>query len=512
VALSLGARQRELDNRREKAVGQLAAFERQVHDAELPLSSDDPEQIQHGVPLGLAALRLFGVLDDPDWSHRSPAADLPPGDRIRLNRDVGELAFLLARAKLFQEGAKDPDQARLLHNLAAAYLGPEARPLLSVQEAHLTGTDAATETYLRLREQLQAGQVGVGRLSFLVACEHSTHGHLRESLQHLDQLVRVAPTRFNAWFFKGRCHDALSQIDEAITCYTACIALRPDDPRGYLARAGIIHNNGRDRNLALADLNTALRLDPNRQIARIDRALVLMDMGRNREALADLDKVLAGPQALTRVYAFRATVRERLGDLQGAEEDRAKFNKLEPTDVRSWNVRGQLRAPSDPVGALADFRQAEKLNPRSRDALDNQAYILGEVQKKYQEALAVQDRLVKYHPEYLVGRSSRGVLLARLGRTTEAVAEARACLAASLKAEVQYRLACIYALASVAGRPDGKGDPDLLRESQRQLASALVGGWGYEYILDDDDLAPLRKQTGFGSLLEVVRMLKTWQK
>ena len=202
---------------------------------------------------------------------------------------------------------------------------------------------------------------------------------------------------------------------------------------------------------------------------------------------------------------MRATVRERLGDTEGAKRDRTLGMKTPPNDADSWIARGMERVSKDPAGALADFVQGEKRNPRSIHALKNQAYILGEVQKKHAEALAVLDRLVERHPNFIEGRISRGVLLARLGRTKEAVKEAEECVKLSSQPEIQYRAACIYALAS-------QGDTKLLRESRRLLASALIGGWGYQWLLIDDDLAALRKQVGFQDLLDVVKLLQGWQK
>jgi len=86
----------------------------------------------------------------------------------------------------------------------------------------------------------------------------------------------------------------------------------------------------------------------------------------------------------------------------------------------------------------------------------------------------------------------------------EAVEEAEACLKLSSQPKILYQAACIYALA-------GKGDAKLLRESRRLLARALIGGWGYQWILIDDDLAALRKEAGFKDLLGTVELLQGWR-
>jgi serine/threonine protein kinase/predicted Zn-dependent protease len=510
VALSLEGRKRQFDIRREAAVRQFDGFQKQFHNAEMLLSNDDPEQVRRGVEAGLEVLLPYDVLSDADWSKRPAVADLPVENRVRLTRDVGELAFLLARAPIVQRDASDPEQARQLQNLAAASLGQEGQSLLMDQKADLVGPQEGPKVAPIRQMRMSAKEREPETVRFLLASEQVTHGHFREALEILKELVRLAPSQYSVWALKGRCHEQLGEPTEAIGCYSTCIALRPNFAQPYVSRAAVVHNSKRDYMLMLADLDQALQLDPGHQIARIDRSLALSGLGRNQEALADLDRVLAGAHPPTRVYFLRADVRQRLGDAKGAKEDRATGLKEEPTDAPSWIVRGLARVEKDPAGALADFREAEKRNPRSVDALMNQAYVLGEVRRQPREALEAIDRLVKNHPDNGVARATRGVLLVRLSRVQEAMAEAKACLADHPTADIRYRVACIYALASVP-RPGNAGDPALLRESERFLASALLQGWGYEYVLEDEDLAPLRQQMGFGRLLEVVRMLKQWE-
>ena len=412
VALSLEGRQRQLDARRETALTQYAAFEHSFREAEVLLEDDYAEQIREGVDAGLKALASFGVLDHPDWAQRSPAVDLPPGDRERLTREVGELAFLVAEGSVFLEGESPADKAqgRLLRQLAAACLGPEAAPLLS--------SEAATETFRRLHDQLQSTEPAENGLSFLVASLRTRHGHYREALPILDRLIQAAPKQYACWYLKGRCHEGLGQAEDALRCYSTCIVIRPDFARPYMARAAVTINHqrdlGRHLTLARADLDEALRLNPRQTTAHIDRSMVLAAQGCLPEALADLDWVLSRPQPPTRVFFLRASVRKRLANAEGARRDRDEGMKRQPTDSLSWITRGVERMAPRPQWGAGRFAQGEKLTPNSFHALNNQAVILGEMQKKHREALAVLDRLVERQPDILVARAARGVLR-RLG-------------------------------------------------------------------------------------------------
>src|SRR5262249_7521953 len=153
-----------------------------------------------------------------------------------------------------------------------------------------------------------------------------------------------------------------------------------------------------------------------------------MGLGDDHAALADLDHALGRGAPYTRIYFIRATVRARLGDAAGAARDRQEGLRRRPADEQSWLARGAAPVAGDAEGALADFEAALELTPRSRDGLRNKAYVLSERLGRNEEAVAVLGRLVRLDPDFVRGRGDRGVLLARLGRRKEALADARGCL------------------------------------------------------------------------------------
>ncbi|MGL4554776.1 MAG: tetratricopeptide repeat protein, partial [Gemmataceae bacterium] len=272
----------------------------------------------------------------------------------------------------------------------------------------------------------------------------------------------------------------------------------------YQARAEVNYAVGRDFKQALADLDEAVRLDPDHLDARANRAMLLHALKRDKEARPELDDLLRRPLCPSRVFFVRAEVRRRLGDLEGADADRARGLAQEPADAASWVARGMALLCRDPDAALRDFQRAERLNPRMIEALINQAYVLGEVRDSRSEALSVLDRFIRLHPDHVNGRGGRAVLLARMGRGDEAVAEARRCLVLSQTPETLYRAACIYSLAS-----DGK--PDRLRDAKRLLATALLRGWGFGAVREDADLDALRRDPTFEKVLDSAERLQQWK-
>src|SRR5262249_22556587 len=146
------------------------------------------------------------------------------------------------------------------------------------------------------------------------------------------------------------------------------------------------------------------------------RALARQGLKRFAEAERDLTWALELGTAHTRVYFMRARVRELAGDKEGAERDRADGLRREPADEKRWIARGLARMTHDREGAMADFDQALKVNPRSRAALQNKAHVLAEQLGRPAEAAEVLGTAATYYPQAAAVYASRGVLFARLGR------------------------------------------------------------------------------------------------
>ena len=147
--------------------------------------------------------------------------------------------------------------------------------------------------------------------------------------------------------------------------------------------------------------------------------------------------------------------------------------------------------------------RSEELWPRCFDAVYNQACLLGTKLGKYEEAIAVLDRLLKRFPDDHRAASSRAIYLVRAGKFDEAEAAARRCVKISNNPQAHYRAACVLALAS-------KDKPALRNEALRLLATALTRGWGYNGIESDNDLKPLHDNPEFQQFVAFARAIKTW--
>ena len=159
-----------------------------------------------------------------------------------------------------------------------------------------------------------------------------------------------------------------------------------------------------------------IALRPDMVEAYINRAVARMGVGDFSGAVADLDRALEHPDAPVQALFRRATVRERLGDREGAARDRAEGMRRRPNDELSWIFRGLARLKDDPEGALSDFDAALAINPRSKSALENKAFVLAERLGRPEDAIRVYDTTLLHHPDDAKAVGPRGVYHARLGR------------------------------------------------------------------------------------------------
>jgi tetratricopeptide (TPR) repeat protein len=164
-----------------------------------------------------------------------------------------------------------------------------------------------------------------------------------------------------------------------------------------------------------------------------------------------------------------------------------------------WIDAGLKCVERDPKAALAYYEKALELNPTSWLGLMNKVHALENL-GRINEAVEFLGKAAAVPHDNEESRSTRGVLLARLGNRESALADARASMADGRPKSI-YRAACVYALTS-------RKEPKDRAEALRLLAEALRQGFGVEYLEDDADLDPLRQDPAFKRILEAVRELK----
>jgi tetratricopeptide (TPR) repeat protein len=477
-------------------------------------------QIEEGMAVCGRVLAHYRVLDDPAWTARPAVALLSPDERDRLRQDIGHLLLLDARALAWQALAtNDPGQrarhlerAALLNDRAGITFGEDApaRALL-LQRADLARLAGQEDEARRLRRQAETVPPRTTADRYWDVADRIDHRdrpgdpaateQRREIMTTLQEISRGDLQNFVTYLLLGNAYVRLGQLNAAVSCYSTGIALEPDLPWAYVNR-GLAHLDLRAYPDARADFDRVIALRPDMVEAYINRAVARMGVGDFAGAVADLDRALEHPDAPVQALFRRAAARERLGDREGAARDRASGMRRRPNDELSWVFRGVARLKDDPEGALSDFDAALAINPRSKSALENKAFVLAERLGRPEEAIRVYDTTLLHHPDDVKALGPRGVYHARRGRRAAALVDARAALAladqaptAQEQAFTIYQVAGIYALTS-------RQQPDDRREALRLLAVALQKDPTWLRTLPDDhDFDAIRDRAEYRELL-----------
>jgi tetratricopeptide (TPR) repeat protein len=141
-------------------------------------------------------------------------------------------------------------------------------------------------------------------------------------------------------------------------------------PQGHDARFqhGLLVLALAQPDVAADDFSRVLAAEPDLERARYRRAQVLIRLGRHRNAVADLDALIATDRNDYALYQLRGIVREALGDQEPARADRERASALLPKTPLALNNRAWVLATGpidqrDPERAVTLARRSVELAP-----------------------------------------------------------------------------------------------------------------------------------------------------
>ena len=198
-------------------------------------------------------------------------------------------------------------------------------------------------------------------------------GDFEKALADFDKVIKLRPSFARGYHARGLVQDDLGATVKALADLDRAIELDPKDWSAYVSRSTVRREKD-DFNGALADLRKAAALDPKRDGVRLNRALILSDMGANAAARDEINDVIAQGHEGAAAYYARAAVafgEQRLddakADLERALDERKSFAAAHTLMGRIAEARGDasaakthyesaLAAPSNQI----DGRSAKK--------------------------------------------------------------------------------------------------------------------------------------------------------
>ncbi|MDE7111835.1 MAG: tetratricopeptide repeat protein [Muribaculaceae bacterium] len=246
-------------------------------------------------------------------------------------------------------------------------------------------------------------------------------GKNAEAVNDYDHALRLLPFNRQLLFSKALAEEDAGMNARADSTYKVLLENYPGFDNGYVGRAQL-HLHREDTLSARADLNRALEINPNSVQALTLRASVESDPAL---ALADMERAVTLQPDRTFLRINRAVARYNNGDLNGALSDFDYVIELEPTNYAALFNRAMLRTElKDNDRALRDLNRVIALKPTDMRALYNRAVVLAD-KRDFDAALADASAIVEAYPEMFAAYALRGEILRQAGHEARANADFR---------------------------------------------------------------------------------------
>lgn len=204
----------------------------------------------------------------------------------------------------------------------------------------------------------------------------------REDVMPLDQAVRhftkeiaESPNAL-AYHRRGVAFATQGKDDLAVSDLDQAIRLDPSAGGAYVNRGNIWRKRGEfDR--AMADYDKAVQLDPDNAVACNNRGMVWMDRKEFDKAIADFNRAITiNPQHASALNNRGVSWREK-GEYRKAIEDYEAAIRVDPRYAAAYGNRGfAWKQLEDYAKAVADYDEAIRLDPQSAVACNDLAWLL----------------------------------------------------------------------------------------------------------------------------------------
>lgn len=155
---------------------------------------------------------------------------------------------------------------------------------------------------------------------------------------------------------RALAYNAIGDSDAALRDAASALAVNPNWIDLYLLRASLLRRQGKP-DLAAREAEAVVAANPDVAYARVAAANIYNALGKTAEAMREYDRALAlQPEAY--IYLNRADARQR-EDLAGRRADIDEALKLQPGMIEAMIAKGELQAETgDRKGAIATFTAA----------------------------------------------------------------------------------------------------------------------------------------------------------
>ncbi|HEX6957400.1 MAG TPA: tetratricopeptide repeat protein [Ferrovibrio sp.] len=261
-------------------------------------------------------------------------------------------------------------------------------------------------------------QAGVGQDPMVAVNALLAQGQLDAAQAVLDNLVKQAPRRADAWFGLGQLHARKGDFKPAAQAFKRAVQLAPDVADGYVHLGNLYLRNGR-LGQATETYRNGLQRQPNDPLLHFNLGVALNLNGEAEAAIASFKQAIALHPSYAQAYFSLGNAYRELKRPQEAEAAYREAVRLEPryADAHA-NLAGLLASEEKHLPAVEAALAALALAPDHIHALRNLSlslYKLG----RYAEGAEIVFRALAVAPDDTMLHYSMGEMLYGLIRLDE---------------------------------------------------------------------------------------------
>jgi tetratricopeptide (TPR) repeat protein len=268
-----------------------------------------------------------------------------------------------------------------------------------------------------------------------------------------------AATRVHALVTRAELRRRLEHYDLATADCDEAIRLDPAAAEAFDGRGNVLASDGKFER-ALDDFDRSIRLDPTFARAFSDRAATFDLIHQPRLAVRDYTEAVRLQPTNVKAITDRAEAYLKVKRLDLAIDDYSEAIRLEPAAPGHYDSRGAIYARNNAYDrAIADYNEAIRLQPKASYYLNRgNAYNLkGDPDR----AIADYDEALRLEPKLAMAYNNRGVAWRDKGERQRALADFKAAaqLDPDLAIAVEHQRKIEQDIASSAVRPQKRAVP-----------------------------------------------------